>query len=118
MARIFLAGASGIIGQRLIPLLRRAGHLVTGTTRTEARTGLLRALAAQHSGSSRATSATSSGARYVSGAGPEARRSNAARVSEWCVPGNMSMSWSVRSLKPAATSRAESPASAPASQAT
>jgi nucleoside-diphosphate-sugar epimerase len=46
MARIFLAGASGIIGQRLVPLLVRAGHQVTGTTRTEARAGMLRTLGA------------------------------------------------------------------------
>ena len=32
--RIFLAGASGAIGRRLTPLLREAGHEVTGTTRT------------------------------------------------------------------------------------
>lgn len=31
--RIFLAGASGAIGQRLIPQLLAAGHEVTGTTR-------------------------------------------------------------------------------------
>ena len=31
--RIFLAGASGAIGQRLIPLLLAAGHEVMGTTR-------------------------------------------------------------------------------------
>lgn len=31
--RIFLAGASGAIGQRLIPQLLEAGHEVTGTTR-------------------------------------------------------------------------------------
>jgi nucleoside-diphosphate-sugar epimerase len=30
--RIFLAGASGIIGQRLIPLLVQAGHVVGGMT--------------------------------------------------------------------------------------
>src|SRR5215471_14816742 len=46
MARIFLAGASGLIGQQLVKLLVRAGHEVTGTTRTESRTGLLRALGA------------------------------------------------------------------------
>jgi nucleoside-diphosphate-sugar epimerase len=46
MARIFLAGASGIIGQRLVPLLVRAGHQVTGTTRTAGRTPMLRALGA------------------------------------------------------------------------
>jgi nucleoside-diphosphate-sugar epimerase len=32
--RIFLAGATGVIGRSLIPLLRDAGHEVTGTTRT------------------------------------------------------------------------------------
>lgn len=46
MARIFLAGGSGIIGQRLLPMLVRAGHQVTGTTRAEQRTGLLRELGA------------------------------------------------------------------------
>jgi nucleoside-diphosphate-sugar epimerase len=32
--RIFLAGASGAVGRRLVPLLLRAGHEVTGTTRS------------------------------------------------------------------------------------
>ncbi len=32
--RIFLAGASGVIGRRLTPLLIAAGHAVTGTTRS------------------------------------------------------------------------------------
>ena len=32
--RVFLAGAYGAIGRRLIPLLIRAGHDVTGTTRS------------------------------------------------------------------------------------
>jgi nucleoside-diphosphate-sugar epimerase len=32
--RVFLAGASGAIGRRLVPLLLRAGHQVTGTTRS------------------------------------------------------------------------------------
>jgi nucleoside-diphosphate-sugar epimerase len=31
--RVFLAGASGAIGRRLVPLLLGAGHQVTGTTR-------------------------------------------------------------------------------------
>ena len=31
--RTFLAGASGVIGVRLIPLLREAGHQVIGLTR-------------------------------------------------------------------------------------
>jgi nucleoside-diphosphate-sugar epimerase len=34
--RVFLAGASGAIGQRLVPLLIAAGHAVTGTTRSAA----------------------------------------------------------------------------------
>jgi nucleoside-diphosphate-sugar epimerase len=33
--RVFLAGAAGAIGRRLVPLLIRAGHEVTGTTRSE-----------------------------------------------------------------------------------
>src|SRR5437868_15077112 len=32
--RVFLAGAAGAIGRRLVPLLPRAGHEVTGTTRS------------------------------------------------------------------------------------
>jgi nucleoside-diphosphate-sugar epimerase len=32
--RVFLAGATGVIGRRLIPLLIGAGHAVTGTTRS------------------------------------------------------------------------------------
>lgn len=32
--RIFLAGAAGAIGRRLVPLLLQAGHEVTGTTRS------------------------------------------------------------------------------------
>src|SRR6185369_4189789 len=31
--KIFVAGATGAIGRRLVPLLVRAGHVVTGTTR-------------------------------------------------------------------------------------
>lgn len=45
--RIFLAGATGAIGQRLIPLLCAAGHHVTGTTRFEAKASMLRALGAE-----------------------------------------------------------------------
>lgn len=33
--KIFLAGATGVIGRSLIPLLKGAGHAVTGTSRTE-----------------------------------------------------------------------------------
>ncbi|RWC89992.1 MAG: NAD-dependent epimerase/dehydratase family protein [Mesorhizobium sp.] len=39
--RIFLAGASGAIGQRLIPQLLAAGHQVTGTTRNADRAAKL-----------------------------------------------------------------------------
>ena len=42
--RIFLAGATGTIGKRLAPLLIRAGHNVTGTTRSADRTEALRAI--------------------------------------------------------------------------
>ncbi len=35
--RVLLAGATGAVGQRLVPLLLRAGHEVTGTTRSPAR---------------------------------------------------------------------------------
>jgi hypothetical protein len=53
-------------------------------------------------------------ARYP---GSESVCSNAASVSEWWVPGNMSTSWSARSRNPEAVSAAASRASAPASQA-
>ncbi|BCG71150.1 dTDP-glucose 4,6-dehydratase [Mesorhizobium sp. 113-1-2] len=42
--RIFLAGASGAIGHRLIPQLLAAGHKVTGTTRNADKAATLRAL--------------------------------------------------------------------------
>lgn len=45
--RIFLAGATGAIGQRLIPLLRAAGHHVAGATRFEAKMPTLHALGAE-----------------------------------------------------------------------
>lgn len=35
--RIFLAGATGVIGRPLVPLLVRAGHQVTGSTRSAAK---------------------------------------------------------------------------------
>jgi len=44
---IFLAGATGVIGRRLVPLLRDAGHAVTGTTRSEERAVALEALGAR-----------------------------------------------------------------------
>ena len=41
--RIFLAGAAGAIGRRLVPLLLGAGHHVIGTTRLTSKADLLRA---------------------------------------------------------------------------
>ena len=45
--RIFLAGATGAIGRRLIPLLIEAGHEVTGTTRSRERADALAAAGAK-----------------------------------------------------------------------
>jgi nucleoside-diphosphate-sugar epimerase len=45
--RIFLAGATGAIGRRLVPLLVAAGHDVTGTTRHPGKQELLHALGAR-----------------------------------------------------------------------
>ena len=45
--RIFLAGASGLIGQRLIPRLVQAGHVVGGLTRSPTKTELLSHLGAE-----------------------------------------------------------------------
>jgi uncharacterized protein YbjT (DUF2867 family) len=45
--RVFLAGASGVIGVRLVPLLVAAGHDVAGMTRTPAKLQQLRDLGAE-----------------------------------------------------------------------
>jgi nucleoside-diphosphate-sugar epimerase len=45
--RVFLAGASGVIGQRLIPRLVEAGHVVGGMTRSADKTELLSQLGAE-----------------------------------------------------------------------
>lgn len=45
--RIFLAGASGVIGRRLVPLLVAEGHVVAGMTRTPGNVESLRSLGAQ-----------------------------------------------------------------------
>ena len=45
--RIFIAGASGAIGRRLVPLLVSKGHSVIGTTRTPGKTDELRAAGAR-----------------------------------------------------------------------
>ena len=45
--RIFIAGASGVIGIRLLPLLAVAGHEVAGMTRSPAKVDGLKALGAE-----------------------------------------------------------------------
>jgi nucleoside-diphosphate-sugar epimerase len=45
--RVFLAGASGVIGQRLIPRLVQAEHVVGGMTRSSRKTELLAELGAE-----------------------------------------------------------------------
>lgn len=45
--RIFLAGASGVIGVRLVPLLLAAGHEVAGMTRSPGKVKALRELGAE-----------------------------------------------------------------------
>ena len=45
--RVFLAGATGVIGRRLAPLLIAEGHEVTGMTRSSQRAEALRATGVQ-----------------------------------------------------------------------
>jgi nucleoside-diphosphate-sugar epimerase len=45
--RIFVAGATGVIGIRLVPRLVAAGHVVAGMTRTPSKAALLRELGAE-----------------------------------------------------------------------
>jgi nucleoside-diphosphate-sugar epimerase len=45
--RIFLAGASGVIGRKLTPMLVAAGHTVAGTTRSAEKAELVRELGAE-----------------------------------------------------------------------
>jgi nucleoside-diphosphate-sugar epimerase len=45
--RIFLAGATGVIGGRLVPLLVDAGHQVAGMTRSASKADLVRSLGAE-----------------------------------------------------------------------
>src|SRR6516165_10289837 len=42
--KIFLAGAAGAVGKRLVPLLLDAGHHVVGTTRSPTKADALRAV--------------------------------------------------------------------------
>jgi nucleoside-diphosphate-sugar epimerase len=44
--KVFLAGATGVVGRRLAVLLRKAGHEVAGTTRSEAKAAALGAIGA------------------------------------------------------------------------
>lgn len=44
--RVFVAGGSGVLGQRLVPQLVERGHQVTATTTTPAKVGLLERLGA------------------------------------------------------------------------
>lgn len=45
--RIFVAGATGVIGRQLVPLLRDRGHEVVGLARTPARAAVVEALGAE-----------------------------------------------------------------------
>ena len=45
--RIFLAGATGVIGRQLVPLLVADGHHLTGSTRSSAKLEKLRAAGAE-----------------------------------------------------------------------
>jgi nucleoside-diphosphate-sugar epimerase len=45
--RVFVAGGSGVLGQRLVPQLVAAGHEVTATTTSPAKLGLLERLGAE-----------------------------------------------------------------------
>lgn len=45
--RIFLAGATGVVGKHLVPLLREAGHVVVGTTRSPEKAEQIRAQGVQ-----------------------------------------------------------------------
>ena len=45
--RIFIAGATGVLGVRLVPLLVAGGHTVAGMTRSPDKAGLLRGIGAE-----------------------------------------------------------------------
>jgi 2-alkyl-3-oxoalkanoate reductase len=45
--RVFLAGATGVIGRRLVPMLLAEGHQVTGMTRSPGKVEALRAMGAE-----------------------------------------------------------------------
>jgi nucleoside-diphosphate-sugar epimerase len=66
---IFVAGATGVIGQPLLKLLHDAGHDVTGSTRSASRTAMIEALGA-HAVVADAFDAEALG-RAIAAAGPE-----------------------------------------------
>src|SRR3989442_12604510 len=45
--RIFVAGATGAVGKRLVPMLVASGHEVTATTRSTGKAGLVREMGAE-----------------------------------------------------------------------
>lgn len=45
--RVFIAGATGVLGRRLVPMLRSAGHEVVGTTRSKRKATALRQAGAE-----------------------------------------------------------------------
>jgi nucleoside-diphosphate-sugar epimerase len=45
--RVFVAGASGAVGRRLVPQLVAAGHAVVGLTRVQSRTAAIAASGAE-----------------------------------------------------------------------
>jgi nucleoside-diphosphate-sugar epimerase len=47
VVRVLVAGGTGVIGRRLVPQLVARGHLVTATTTSAARLGLLAELGAE-----------------------------------------------------------------------
>jgi nucleoside-diphosphate-sugar epimerase len=47
VVRVFVAGATGVLGRALVPMLVAGGHEVVGMTRTESRRGGLRVLGAR-----------------------------------------------------------------------
>jgi nucleoside-diphosphate-sugar epimerase len=47
MMKVFVAGATGVVGQRLVPSLVAGGHEVVGMTRSRSKTDALRALGAE-----------------------------------------------------------------------
>jgi nucleoside-diphosphate-sugar epimerase len=46
VVRVFVAGGTGVVGQRLVPQLVARGHQVTATTTSPAKVGLLEQLGA------------------------------------------------------------------------